>query len=242
MATDAVAIFGHDAHAALRQLAGGASRDVLPADEHASGRGRDQPGQDVPELALPVALDAREPDDLARPDLEAHVEPDDAGVVLPLEVLELQPGRLARARRHGARLLGQAGVERAHLATDHRAHQRAQVRVLHRDRLDHAAAAHDRRLVRDGADLGQLVGYEHDPAPLDRHPAADVEQPRDLARRQHRGRLVEHEEARPLEKALEDLDPLALADGDVLDRPVEIDLEPELRRQRAHALLDEARV
>ena len=52
--------------------------------------------------------------------------------------------------------------------------------------------------------------------PLRRDALADREQALDLGRQQHRGRLVEHQQARLAHQALDDLDALALADRQVL--------------------------
>ena len=50
----------------------------------------------------------------------------------------------------------------------------------------------------------------------------------DLLRRQHRGRLVEHEDARVAIERLEDLDALLLADRELRDAQVERDIETEV--------------
>ena len=53
-----------------------------------------------------------------------------------------------------------------------------------------------------------------------------VEELVDLLRHEHRGRLVEDEDPGAAVEDLEDLDPLAVADAEVLDQGVGVDVEP----------------
>jgi hypothetical protein len=77
---------------------------------------------------------------------------------------------------------------------------------------------------------------QHQPAAARRQAAADLQQRADLARRQHRRRLVEHQELRSVEQTAQHLDALPLTDREILDRTVEVDLEAVLFGQHAHAL------
>ena len=61
-------------------------------------------------------------------------------------------------------------------------------------------------------DLLELVADVEDRAALGRELAQRREQPLDLLRRQHRGRLVHDQQLRVLQQAADDLDPLPLAD------------------------------
>ena len=67
----------------------------------------------------------------------------------------------------------------------------------------------------------------------------------DLVRQQHRGRLVEHEQARVAHQALDDLDALALADRERLDGRHRVEREPvflrEHRERAAHTRCASAR-
>src|SRR5262245_5668090 len=104
-------------------------------------------------------------------------------------------------------------------------------------RLDHLAAPEDRHPVGDLQHLVQLVADEDDGHALTGERAEDPEQLERLLRRQHRGRLVEDQDLRAAEEGLEDLDPLLLADADVLDPGVRIDRELERPRDLLDAFL-----
>ena len=58
-----------------------------------------------------------------------------------------------------------------------------------------------------------------------RQPAQGLEQPLDLLRRQHRGRLVHDQQLRLLQQAAHDLDALPLADRQVVHRLVGIEMQ-----------------
>ena len=72
--------------------------------------------------------------------------------------------------------------------------------------------------------------------------ADDLEQLARLLRRQHRRRLVEHEDVGVAVERLQDLDPLLLADGDVLDPRLRVDGEAEALGDLAHAVVRLAEV
>ena len=65
--------------------------------------------------------------------------------------------------------------------------------------------------------------------------AHDAEELVDLARREHRGRLVEDQDVGLAEERLQQLDPLLLADREVLDLGVGVDAEPVLLAELADA-------
>ena len=76
-----------------------------------------------------------------------------------------------------------------------------------------------------------------EPAPALAHPAQHREQPRDLRRRQRRGRLVENDDARAGEQHAGKLDQLLHADRKIAEPRARVDVEAEvlqlLRRPRA---------
>ena len=86
--------------------------------------------------------------------------------------------------------------------------------------------------MRGALHLGQLVGDEDDAAAGGGDALAHREQRVDLGGQQHGGRLVEHEQLRVAEQALDDLDALALADRQVGDARVRRHLEAVLGPQR----------
>src|SRR5688572_23041203 len=71
-AADAGPVLGDVADARFDRRANGSRCDVAAAD-HDSPRARPQARDDLRELRLPIAGDGRDPDDLARMDLERHV-------------------------------------------------------------------------------------------------------------------------------------------------------------------------
>ncbi len=87
-----------------------------------------------------------------------------------------------------------------------------------------AGADHGDR-VGDGEHLVELVGDEDHGRALGREPAQAVEQLVDLLGHEHRGGLVEDQDPRAAVEHLEDLDPLALADAELLDELVGVDVE-----------------
>ena len=109
--------------------------------------------------------------------------------------------------------------------------------------VDDLAVAHDRDLVAGRDDLGELVADEGDGLALVLDDAAQRgEQELRFGRREHRRRLVEHEDLRVAAQALDDLDPLAHAGGQVGDAVVGIDLQAVLLADLADAPADARRV
>ena len=132
--------------------------------------------------------------------------------------------------RHGRR----GPVERD-FAANHHLGEVVRRRVVCRQAARHPAKAQDGDPVADLGDLGQLVADEHDPPAFGREVAHDPEQAANLRGGEDRGRLVEHEESRPAEDRLEDLQPLLRADRHLPHGRVRVDVELVLCRE-----LDEA--
>ena len=105
-----------------------------------------------------------------------------------------------------------------HLAADHQPRQALLGRARGGQRLDLLAAPQHGDPVGDLGHLVQLVADEDDRLPLLGQAPDDREELVRLLRRQHRGRLVEHEDVGAAVERLQDLDALLLADGDVLRR------------------------
>ena len=90
---------------------------------------------------------------------------------------------------------------------------------------DGGAAPHHGDVVGDREHLVELVGDEQDRVALGLELAQVVEERVDLLRHQHRGRLVEDDDLGAAVEHLEDLDPLPLADAEVLDQLVGVEAE-----------------
>ena len=168
-------------------------------------------GQDFDQLALAVAGDAGDADDLAGTHGEGDVmHGDGAGIVERADLCELQP-----------RLSGFAGARRLHgqfLGADHRARHRVRRQLSDLAGTGELATAQDRDLVGEGHDLAELMRDHQDgQLALDDHVAEHAEHLVGFGRRQHRGRLVQDQEAALQIELLEDLALLAFAGGDVGD-------------------------
>ena len=88
-------------------------------------------------------------------------------------------------------------------------------------RTDPAAAEHGRALA-EGPHLVELVADIEDAAALGGEPAEAREELCRFLRRQHGGGLVHDEKARALHEAARDLDPLSLAHGEIVHRPLRL--------------------
>ena len=144
-------------------------------------------------------------------------------------------GDVARARRGRRRRHGQAAstvrigtvgdrrlarLGRGQLAADHQLGELAGGHLRRVDGGDRGAAPDDGDVVGDREHLVELVRDEDDGEALALELAQVVEELVDLLRHEHRGGLVEDQDAGAAVEDLEDLDPLAVADAEVLDQGV----------------------
>ncbi len=203
-------------------------RDVLAVEEDAPGAGAPHPDERFDELALAVAVDTGDAEDLALAHLQ--VEAGDGGVAAVVEHLEPLDGQDDVAG------LGRTLLDlQRHVAPDHHAGQPGAVGGVRRRRADDPAAAQDRDPVADRDRLAQLVGDEDDRRPVGGEVLHHAEQLVGLGRGEHGRRFVEDEDLDLAVERLEDLDPLLHADGEVLDEGVRVDGEPEAVRHLADA-------
>ena len=213
-----------------------ARAQLAARDAHAARGAPAQARDRLRELALPVAGDARDRQDLARAQLERDV----VQRALTAIAVALEP----RDVQH--RLADLVSCELAprggDLASDHQGGERVRARLRRQHRPDRASAAQDGHPVRDRHHLVQLVRDEDDGAPLCRHLAQGREQRVDLLRRQHRRRLVQDQHARVAVQRLEDLDALLLADRELPDARVGLHRQPVALGELGDLLLDLARV
>ena len=195
--------------------------DLLAVDRHAAAA-RPQAGDDLGQLALAVAGDRGDPDDLAG----GHVERDPAQGRQPAVVL----GRhVADRKDRGAGPLRRALDGLEHVPPDHPPGQVGRRGLAREDAGGrHDAAAHDRDPVRDGEHLAELVADEHHAPAVGGHGVERPEQLVDLLRGEDRGRLVHDQDACPAVEELQDLDPLLLADGELPDLRSRVDAHAEL--------------
>jgi hypothetical protein len=118
------------------------------------------------------------------------------------------------------------GLRRRQLAAHHQLGQLPRGHGGRVDGVDRGAAADHGDLVGHLQHLVELVRDEQDGEPLLLEVAQVVEQLVDLLRHQDGGGLVEDEDPGAAVEDLEDLHPLPLADPEVLDQGVRVDLEP----------------
>ena len=192
--------------------------DVGVAEEDLARGGLAHPHDDLDELGLAVALDARDAEDLAGMDGEGDaVEDRAAREALEREVLHPQDDAV------GDRRLLRAG--RGQLRADHELGELAGVDALGVHRVDGGSAPDHGDAVGDAEHLVELVRDEQDRQALLLELAQVVEELVDLLRHQHRRGLVEDEGLGTAVEHLEDLDPLAVAHAEVLDELVGVDVE-----------------
>src|SRR6476646_2843646 len=199
---------------------------------------------DLRQRLLPIAVDARDAEDLLKAEAERNsldselgplprdravvqledglVDGGSAAVVLVLDLLEVLSE------------LGDLGRRRS-LVSEHQPDDR-RPQVVRRRRLEllltqfarEAPLAQDRDTIAEGERLVQLVGDEDDPEAL-------LLQPDDYAFElgkglggEHRGRLVEHEHARAAPERFDDLHLLLASEREVESFLVRVDLDREL--------------
>ena len=153
-----MAILGHmaDAERAHRpsgsRSAAGGARAV---DEDFAARERANAGQRLEQFGLAVAGDARDAEDLARPQIERDVvEARDAAIVAH--------GEVARLQHDCAGMRGPFVDLQDDLAPDHRVGEFGRRGLRGLERRDDFAAPHHRDAVGQAHDLAQLVGDEDD--------------------------------------------------------------------------------
>ena len=213
-------VFPHG-HVADRAVAMPILRDAADAAGN-EGTGI-EPGDGVAEQAETAAAGLRQTRQQRRQSALAVAA--DAGDADDLALEQGQVGRLQvhAAARAGHRDLGEPGnlnTARLRVAAvqldrppDHQLCQLAAIDRFGLALAHQLAGAQDRHPVADGRDLVQLVRDEDNRQALLRQPAQRVEQLVHLLRRQHGGRLVQHQDAHTAIERLQDFRPLLLADG-----------------------------
>ena len=179
-----------------------------------------EPGDELGELGLSVAGHTGDADDLARVDVE--VDAPDAGPASAARAQERTPA----LDRSPARALP------SELAPDHQARELGRVDVSPTGaRARHVAVAQDRDALRDAHHLVELVADEHGRLASVAELADDAEQAVGLLGREHRGGLVEDEQLRAAVERPQDLDPLEVADRELVDALARVDRERSTARR-----------
>src|SRR5689334_14455177 len=140
--TELLPVLGDVPHTLVDQSSRPVTRHVTVGDEHTSPGRPPQPDDRLDELGLPIPVDAGEPDDLPRSNLER-----DAAHLLDLAVVEhVETSYVEQGLTGLCPLLLHA---QEHLTPDHRAGQSLLRRALTRHSLDDLAAPEHRDPVRD---------------------------------------------------------------------------------------------
>ena len=174
--------------------------------------------QYLQQLRLAVSGDAGDADDLAGADVQIDA-------AQPLDAVGIDHAQAAHLQHRGAGPGGGLVDAQQHLAPDHQLGQRGGVRLGGFDRGHHLAAPHDRNIVGDLHDLAQLVGDQDDGFAFVPQPAQDAKQVIGLGRGQNARGLVQDQDIGLTVKRLQDLDPLLVADRQLFDQGVRIDLQ-----------------
>ena len=201
--------------------------DVATVQRDRPALGRAHPAQRLDELALAVALDAGDADDLAGAHLQ--VEAGDRPVVRGRR----RPRRPAMSSTTSPGWASPFSTCSTTLRPTIRLASPARSVCCRGGRADDLAAAQHGDRVAHGDRLAQLVGDEDDRRAGGREVAHDLEQLVGLGRREHGGRLVEDQDVGLPVQRLEDLDALLRADGEVLDQRRRVDDEAVLAGELA---------
>ena len=182
-------------------------------------------GEDFDQLALPVAGDAGDADDLAAADRKRHVAHRRlTAVVERVQLLDIEPrlAELSSARR----------LYRQFLGADHGARHGVGAQILDQAVPGQFAAAQDGDLVGKRHDLAEFVGdHKNGEIAARHHVAQHAEHFIGFAGSEHRSRLVEDEKA-PLQiKLLEDFALLPFAGGNRRDFGVQRDAKRHPRQE-----------
>ncbi len=188
-----------------------------------------QPGQRVDQLALPVAVDARDAHNLAL----VHVKADAVHRLLVVAAGDRQVAHRQGSLAGGLLLLVQ---HEADLAAHHHLGHLLDRGIGYLYRAHIGPLAQHRHPVGHGLDFGQLVGDKQDALALLGQAPHDVHQLVNLPGCEHGGGLVKDEDLVVAVQHLEDFHPLLHAHRDVLDVGIRVDAQAILPGQPHHLL------
>ena len=224
-----MAVFGNVRDAALAPPPRIQPRERHTFERHLARHERrvDQARDGLDELALPVAFDAGDADNLAGAHVERHAIQNRAGAGAYREI--------AHAERHVAGFRGRLFDTEQYFASHHQPGQLRRARLLRLHAADDLTIPHHRHIVGNRQHFSQLVRDDDDRFPLLAHAAKDREELLHLLRCQNRGRLVQNQQLRISVQRLQQLDALLLSHRQCFDGRAGIDRELERLRQAANA-------
>ena len=212
------AVLGDVGGAQLGDLAGGHLGGVVAEDVHVAAGLATHAGDRLDELALAVALDAGDAEHLAAADVGGEA-------VDGLHAAVVEHPQIPHRQQHVARVGGGFSTRNTTSRPTMRLASDCCVAVA-------GSAVPATRPLRStviwsatASTSRQLVGDEDDRLALVDEAAHDGEEVVDLARGEHRRRLVEDQDVGPAVQRLDELHPLLLADREVADLGVGVDVE-----------------
>ena len=184
------------------------------------------------ELALTVAGDPGDAEDLARADPQRHFA--------ETHPTALGAGRDPGQLEHGeiADLPATARANAAELALEHHLDEDLLGRLGTEKGARDAALAEHRDPVGAPEDVLHPVGDQHDRVPVGAEASERAEERRDLVLREHARRLVQDQDPGVGQQELEELDLLLLSDGKTAHEGLGVDLEPVARGKLPDAVAD----
>ncbi len=213
------ALGGDECQPVATALVGAQVADRLAEKTNAFGIRTLQPAlaaEQGEQFVLTVAGDPGDADDLAGADLQVDVLERDA------ERIGIGPGQALQAQEGRATLgLGVFGLKSFGVA-DHQPGQRQVAALARHAAAGDTPAAQHRGTPAERTNLAQLVADEQHAAALGGQPSEHGEQLLGLLRGEHRGRLVENQQADVLHQAAHDLDALAFADRQAVHPPLRL--------------------
>ena len=204
--------------------------NVMPLEDNLSRSQGLNAGKAVDQLALAVAVDAGDADDLARTALEGDVLD---GVVL---VGLGGHGHTLHIQNHVAGLGGLLVHHEIHVPAHHHLGQFLLAGARHVHGADVLALAQDGAAVGHRLDLVELVGDEEDALALGPEAPHNIHQLVDLLGGEDGGGLVEDQNLIFAVEHIEDLGTLLHTDGDVLHQGVRVHHESVLLGEGHHLL------
>ena len=215
-----MAILRNMAQACFIALANRHMRDILIIEEYLSAVRLHQSGQRIDQLALSVAVNARDTDDFAPADIKGNVIDQRLVMLLALD------RQILNRQDAFARLNRRLFHDELNFAPNHHLAQFFLAGRRHIHRADVLALAQNGAAVGNGLDFVELMRDEENGLAFLRQLLHDFHQLVDFLRRQNGSRLVKNQNLVVTIQHLEDFRPLLHADRDILHERIRIDLQP----------------
>ena len=211
-------VLRHMGDACGDRLAHRGVRDLPSLERDASRPRATQADNRLDELTLPVAVDTSDPDDLAA----AHPQPRSAN---GFEAAVVDDDQVVHLEQEVAGMWRAALHSQHDIAPHHQTREPALIGHRRGRLAGNASVTHHDDTVRREHHLVELVSDEHDGQPIVHERPQHLEKLAHLLGCEHRGWLVEDEDAGAAVEGLEDLDALLHAHREIRDAGIRVDLE-----------------